>query len=87
MRVFAHTRLTILCHDLSCRAKTQLTSIFYTNDAHLQPTFLFDRFKCLMLFTNVHFSSIIQHSCVWRTNAIVARELFRSLRLTSIAFV
>ena len=24
---------------------------------------------------------------VWRTNAVVARELFRSLRLTSIAFV
>jgi len=28
------------------------------------PTFLFDRFKCLMLFTNLHFSSIIQHSCM-----------------------
>ena len=26
--------------------------------------FLFDRFKCLMLFTNLHFSLIIQHSCV-----------------------
>jgi len=33
-------------------------------DAHLHPTFLFDRFKCLMLLTNLHFSSIIQHSCM-----------------------
>ena len=33
-------------------------------DAHLHPTFLFGRFKCLMLFTNLHFSSIIQHSCM-----------------------
>jgi len=24
---------------------------------------------------------------VWRTNAVIVRELFRSLRLTSIAFV
>jgi len=32
-------------------------------DAHLHPTFLFYRFKCLMLFTDLHFSSIIQHSC------------------------
>jgi len=28
------------------------------------PTFLFDRFKCLMLFTNLHFFSIIQRSCM-----------------------
>ena len=33
-------------------------------DAHLHPTFLSDRFKCLMLVTNPHFSSIIQHSCM-----------------------
>jgi len=26
--------------------------------------FLFDLFKCLMLFTNLHFSSIFQHSCM-----------------------
>ena len=29
--------------------------------------FLFDRFKCLLLFTNLHFSSIIQRSCMVET--------------------
>jgi len=37
-------------------------------DAHLHLTFLSVRFKCLMLFTNLHFSSIIQHSCMMETN-------------------
>ena len=37
---------------------------FFLYDAHLYPTFLLDRFKCLMLFTNFHFSSIIQHFCM-----------------------
>ena len=36
-------------------------------DAHLHPTFLFDRLKCLMLFTNLQFSSIVQHSCMVET--------------------
>jgi len=30
--------------------------------------FLSDRFKCLMLGTNLHFSSIIQSSCMTVTN-------------------
>jgi len=29
--------------------------------------FLLDRFKCLMLFTNLHFSSIIQRACMVET--------------------
>jgi len=36
-------------------------------DEHPHPTFLFDRFKCLMLFTDLHFSSIIQRSCLVET--------------------
>ena len=32
------------------------------NDVHLHVTFLSDRSKCLMLFTNIHFSIIIQCS-------------------------
>jgi len=40
---------------------------FVTYDDHLHPTFLFDRFKCLMLFTNLDFSSIIQRSCMVET--------------------
>ena len=40
---------------------------FFLCDAHLHPTFLFDRFKCLMLFANLHFSSIIQRSCMVET--------------------
>jgi len=35
-------------------------------DLHL--TFLFDLFKCLMVFANLHFSSIIYCSCVMVTN-------------------
>ena len=42
----------------------ETTCIDFLYDAHFQPTFLFDRFKCLMLFTNLHFSSIIQRSCM-----------------------
>ena len=36
-------------------------------DAHLHPTFLIDRFKCLWLFINLHFSSIIQRSSTMET--------------------
>ena len=42
--------------------RNNMYRFFY--DAHLHPTFSFDRFKCLMLFTNLHFSSIVQHSCM-----------------------
>jgi len=44
-----------------------LNEVFYTavvSVQHLHPTFLFDRFKRVMLFTNLHFSSVIQHSCM-----------------------
>jgi len=58
----------------------------FFNDVHLHPTILFDRFKCLMLFTNLHFPQLF-NTPVWRINAVVVRELSRSLRLTSIAFV
>jgi len=36
--------------------------------AHLHLTLLFDRFKCLMLFTNLRFSSTVQSSCMMETN-------------------
>ena len=39
----------------------------FFKDAHLHPTFLFDRFKCFIFFTNLHFSSIIQRSCMVET--------------------
>ena len=62
MLAFAHTRLAIVSGPLMpC---WELTCIEFLYDAHLHLTFLFDRFKCLMLFTNLHFSSIIQHSCM-----------------------
>ena len=41
--------------------------MIFLSDAHLHPTLLLDRFKCLMLFTNFHFSSIIQRSCMVET--------------------
>ena len=62
MLVFAHTRLAIVSGPLMPCWET--TCIDFLYDANLHPTFLFDCFKCLMLFTNFHFSSIIQHSCM-----------------------
>jgi len=37
-------------------------------DAHLYPILWFDRFKCLILFTNLHFFSIIQRSSMVETD-------------------
>jgi len=65
MLVFAHTRLAIVSGPLITCWET--TCIDFLYDAHLHPTFLFDRFKCLMLFTNLHVSSIIQRSCMVET--------------------
>ena len=65
MLVFSHTRLAIVSGPLmSC---WESTCIDFLYDAHLHPTFLFNRFKCLMLFTNLHFSSIILRSCMVET--------------------
>ena len=65
MLVFAHIRLAFVSGPLMPCWET--TCIDFLYDAHLHPTFLFDRFKCLMLFTNLHFSSIIQRSCMVET--------------------
>ena len=65
MLVFAHTRLAIVSGPLMPCWET--TCIDFLCDAHLHPTFLFDRLKCLMLFTNLQFSSIVQHSCMVET--------------------
>ena len=65
MLVFAHTRLAIVSGPLQPCWET--TRIDFLYDVHLHPAFLFDRFKCLMLFTNLHFSSIIQRSCMIET--------------------
>jgi len=54
--------LVVLITDTRAQKVVSYTSghiIDFLYDAHLHPTFLFDRFKCLMLFTNLHFSSII----------------------------
>ena len=63
--VFAHTRLAILSGPLMPCWETSCIDFLY--DVHFHPTFLFDRFKCLMLFTNLHLSSIIQRSCMVET--------------------
>jgi len=65
MLVFAHTRLAIVSGPLMPCWET--TCIDFLCDAHLLPTFLFDHFKCLMLFRNLHISSIIQRSCMMET--------------------
>jgi len=65
MFVFAHTRLAIVSRPLMPCWELTCTDFLY--DAHLHPTLLFDRFKCLMLYTNLHFFSIIQRSCMVET--------------------
>jgi len=62
MFVFAHTWLAIVSGPLMPCWETACVDFLY--DAHLHPTFLFDRFKCLMIFTNLHFSSIVQRFCM-----------------------
>ena len=65
MLLFAHTRLSIVSEPLmSC---WETTCIDFLYDTHFHPIFLYDRFKCLMLFTNLHFSSIIQRSSIVET--------------------
>jgi len=51
MLAFAHTKLTIVSGPLMLRWET--TCIDCLCDAHLHPTFLFDRFKGLLLFTKL----------------------------------
>ena len=60
-------------HQVSHCVRTFVDAVLRNNfinflcNAHLYPSFSFDRFKCLMLFTNLHFSSIIQRSCMVET--------------------
>ena len=82
MLVLAHTRLAIVSGPLMpCWEKT---CIEFLGDAHLHPTFLFDRFKCLMLFTNLHFSSIIQRSCMVETKCSRCPGIVSILRLSPV---
>jgi len=46
----------------------ETTCIDFSYYAHLHPTVLFVYFNWLMLFTNLHFSSIIQSSGMMETN-------------------
>ena len=55
-------------------------------DAHLHLTFLFDRFKRLMLLTNILFPQLFNAPVWWRRTAIVVGALFRCSRLISIDF-
>ena len=64
MWVFAYTRLAIASGPLMPFWET--ICINYVCDVRLHPTFSFDYFKCVMLFTNLH-SSIIQCSCMMVT--------------------
>jgi len=57
MQEFARTRLAIVSVPLMPCLETICMTSFA--DANLHQTFLSDQFKDLMLFTNLHFSSII----------------------------
>ena len=60
MLVFAHTRLAIVSGPLMPCWETTCIN-FYTMHIFIQ------LFKCLMLFTNLHSSSVIQCSCMVET--------------------
>jgi len=48
--------------------RNNLYQFFIIYDAYLHPTFCSIASNVLMLFTNLHFSSIIQRSCMMETN-------------------
>ena len=56
-------------------------------NVHLHPTFSSNRFNCLMLCTNFHFSSLFNATVWWRSNAIVLGALFQCSHQFSITFV
>ena len=62
MHYQTHTRLAIVSGPLMACWETICIDVLY--DPHLHPTLQFDHFKCLMLFTNLHFSSFIQSCCM-----------------------
>ena len=83
MLVFAHTKP--LCQDIWCRAKKQLASIFYVMHIFIQ---LFCSIASnVWCFLQIFIFLQLFNTPVWRPNAVVVREMFRSLRLISIAFV
>ena len=51
------------------------------------PTFSSDHFKCLMLITNLHFSSIVDAPVRRWSTEVVVSALFWCTRLISVAFV
>jgi len=59
-------RSTIVSGHLMLCWETTCMDFLY--DAHFHSTFLFVRFKCVMRSTNLHFSLIIQSSCMMETN-------------------
>ena len=76
-----------LCQDLWCRDKKQLVfvSIFYTMHIFIQ---LFNSTTSnVWCFLQIFIFPQLFNTPVWRPNAVVVRELFRRLRLMSIAFV
>jgi len=66
VEVFVHTKLAIVSRLLI--PYWQIIYIAFDNVVYLHLTFLSDLFNCLMLFTNLHFSSIISCSCTTVTN-------------------
>ena len=68
-----------------CRSKKQLVSIFYPMLIFIQ--LFYSIASNVWCFLQIFIFPQLFNTPVWRPNAVVVRELFRSLRLISIAFV
>ena len=75
MLVIAHTRLHIVSGPLMPCWETICIDFLYNTHLHL--TFSFDRFKCLMLFTNLNFPQIFNAPICWRPTVVFVGALFR----------
>jgi len=66
-----------LCQDFWCLVEKLFVAIFWTLRIFIQ-LFLSDSFKCLMFFTNLHFSSMINRSWMTVTNRWCIVSLYPS---------
>ena len=71
--------------DLWCHAKKQLASILYA--MHIFMQLFYSIASNVWCFLQIFIFPQLFNTPIWRPNAVVVRELFRSLGFTSIAFV
>ena len=82
---FSETYKDVFVLMTKCFSKKQLISIFYTMHIFIQ--LFYSIGSNAWCFVQIFIFPQLFNTPVWRKNAVVVCELFRNLRLTSIAFV